>query len=106
MPINIDLSAAKVFRISDLVGSSSRLKERRGRNKRCKNEPALEASAFKISNRLAIQGHKAKRSKPRDANVDLLWLHEEKLKHFQHLQQVVLPQKLEMLKNLSKESFS
>ena len=101
MSNTITPNAPKVFRISDLVGSSSSApKERRGRNKRCKAGPIVETSAFKLSNRLAVQGNKAKRNKPCTSNVDLLWLHDEKLKHFKNLKEVVLPQKLEMLKHL------
>lgn len=102
--INIDLNTVKIFRISDLVGSSStrpNLKERSGRNKRKgQTVPVLETSSFKISNRIAIHGSKPKQKKVRDSDIDLLWLHEEKRKHHEHLQTVVLPEKMLILQNL------
>lgn len=108
MSHTINLNNVKVFRISDLIGGLSPKrpiepnddgnkkmdkKSRRTRNPE-KNNVLLEPSSFKMSNRLAVHGNKPKKQKPvGDNNTDVLWLHNEKMKYFQELQDVVLPAK-------------
>ena len=100
----------KTFRISDLIGTSGRnrsqeeptpdatqvgYKRKRGR---CASRPAFkQGSAFKMSNKLAVHGHKVKKEKKNTASsADILWHHDQKLKHFALLQ-AQLPGKREEL---------
>ena len=118
MSETINLNNVKVFRISDLVGGlspkksavgvpqsdpsdngkkKSEKKTRRLRNPG-KNEIVLEPSSFKTSNRLAVHGNKPKKSKTSgDSSTDVLWLHNERLRYFRDLQEVVLPEKQRQL---------
>ncbi len=102
----------EIFSVSDLRGGGLRKGEGRqrqqngGRAQRrtrvsCEEPPkGLETSSFKLSNRLAVHGNKCKKPRTGTTNdIDLLWLHESKLKHFQTLQEVILPQKRKELED-------
>ena|SRR6478609_5279061 len=114
----INLNNVKIFRISDLIGglspkksksddeqpvdSNGKKKTEKQRARRTRNpvksQVMLEPSSFKISNRLAVHGNKPKKTKIHGNNdTDVLWLHNEKLKYFQYLQDEVLPRKKEEL---------
>jgi len=97
-----DSDNVKVFRISDLIGTlsneSSLLKQasvkRNRRGCAATKAPILtEASAFKVSSKIAVHGNKPKRlKKSANANMDILWHHEQKLTYFAKLQEL-LPEK-------------
>jgi len=111
MSQTINLNNVRVFRISDLIGSVSPKKspastegnskcpkkERRARRIRHsskENDVVFEASSFKMSNRIAVHGNKPKKTRNNHNNsTDVMWLHNEKLKHFENLQSTVLPAK-------------
>lgn len=105
MAESINLNNFKVFRISDLIGGLSPRKnvdnnENEGDNKRSRRTRntnkniMLEASSFKMSNKIAVHGNKPKKSKQSaNTRTDVLWLHEIKMKYFQDLQDVELPKK-------------
>lgn len=117
----INLNNVKVFRISDLIGglspkkssdegeylvdsSGKKKSEKHARTRRtrnpAKNNVMLEPSSFKMSNRLAVHGNKPKKAKfNTNNNTDILWLHNEKLRYFQRLQDEVLPRKKDELDN-------
>jgi hypothetical protein len=110
----------KVFRISDLIGGSRKRvpatpaaatttctdkKKRKNRNgtNSTKNID-YEASAFKVSNRLQIQGTKTKKVKePTKVGTDLLWLHQRKMQQFEDMYEKVLPKKEKELEKLKRE---
>ena len=112
MSQSINLNNVKVFRITDLIGGlspkknveavdkaeegSKKKQEKRTRRTRNpgKSNIVLEPSSFKMSNRIAVHGNKQKKQKAIGENgTDVQWLHNEKLKYFQELQDVVLPRK-------------
>lgn len=108
--VAIPVVEVKAFRISDLIGTSTRVSEMEedqdtstgGKRKRGRcgvSRPAFkQGSAFKMSNKLAVHGNKPKKEKKNSAsNADILWHHDQKLKHFAALQ-LQLPVKREELR--------
>ena len=101
-PETLNLNEVKVFRISDLIGTttvsdtedpyyadgSGPMKRKRGRYIGGKKPAYKEASAFKISNKLAVHGNKPKKERKSLTNgTDILWHHDQKLKYFAKLYQ-------------------
>jgi hypothetical protein len=105
------------FRICDMIGSTRRSRnedsnsdpkvhvshkrfDKKSRQlKTIRNKKEFEISSFKMSNRLSIHGNKPKKNRtPVHQNTtDILWMHNEKLKYFRELQEVVLPKKRKQL---------
>lgn len=110
----INLNNVKIFRISDLIGGGTprrpveqkkeEKKPRRTRNAGMKNV-LVEASSFKVSNKIAVHGNKPKKVKeePNKA-TDVLWLHENKMKYFQDQIEKTLPEKKRLVEKLEKQT--
>src|SRR5688500_2581878 len=109
MSETINLNNVTGFRISDLIGGLSpkksqdakettskddkkryEKKPRRTRNA-AKQDVFIETSSFKMSNRLAVHGNKPKKQRTQNQQntTDVLWMHNEKLRYFRELQEVV-----------------